>query len=238
MINNAAVIVAETEIIMIIRIKNILNRTVVGKQAVSDEAYRTALFALTGLVCNLIFALYNGVLGIFFASPLFFVMFIYYTVLSLMRFYAVTYKFGQGKRRSERSVMRFCGALLIILAAVLSAVVWLNIESKRSAAKHDIIMISIAAYTFWKATLAIINIVKARKKRSLLIITLRNINAADAAASLLSLEHSMVATFGEGNGSFAVTMDAATGAGTVALVSLLGIGMLLSAHKKHRAVEK
>ena len=90
-----------------------------------------------------------------------------------------------------------------------------------------IIMITIATYTAWKVTMAIVNIVKAHKKKALLLITLRNIGCADAAMSVLTLEHSMIATFGSGESRLAATMDGAVGMGAFLIVLLLGISMIV-----------
>lgn len=214
---------------MVKKLLSLAENTSIGKKAVSDARFRTVLFSCISVVINLSYALYNGVVGIVYSSIWFITLFAYYTILSLMRFYAVTYELRSEGRRTERSVMCFCGVCLCFLAIALSGMVCLNIASDRNASKHTILMITIAAYTFWKASAAIVNSVKARRKGSPLLITLRNINCADAAVSMLTLEHSMIATFGEGEYEFAFIMDTATGA--AAFLIILGIGMVIKGKK-------
>lgn len=55
-----------------------------------------------------------------------------------------------------------------------------------------ITMITIATYTFLKIVAAVVNLVKARKYDSLLIIILRNISISDALVSMLSMQMSMI----------------------------------------------
>ena len=203
-----------------------LERTSIGRRAVQDGRFRVVLITCAVLGINLAYAIYNGIIGFVYTSFWFISLFIYYSILSVMRFYAVTFEFRDGGKRTEYSVMRFCGALLCFLAIVLSGMVCLSITSERDASRHQIIMIAIAAYTFWKAITAVINIIKASKKIAPLLITLRNISCADAAVSILTLQHSMLSTFGDGFNRTAAIMDAATGAGAFAVILIMGICML------------
>lgn len=213
---------------MVKEIRGLIERTSIGQKAIRDGRFRTVLFACGSLCVNLAYALYNGIIGIVGSSSWFVTLFAYYGVLAVMRFYAVTYEFKDAGKRTEYSVMRFCGGWLCFLASVLSGMVVLNITTGRDASRHMIVMIAIATYTFWKTTVAIINIIKVRKKNAPLLTTLRNINCADAAVSMLTLEHSMISTFGDSTGQFSVTMDAATGAGAFLIILALGISMVVS----------
>lgn len=215
---------------MIRKLFDRIDQTPVGKKISNDVAYRTSLLAGWSLCINLIYAVMNGVLGIVHRSVWFITLFAYYLILSVMRFYAVTYGLKENSKRSDQSVMRFCGWWLCFLAIVISGVVCLDFTVERDASKPFVLMLIIAIYTFWKATMAIINIIKAYKRKSLLLITLRNINCADAAMAILTLEHGMIATFGEGEGPdrFMMTMDGAVGAGAFLIVLVLGISMVLS----------
>ena len=211
---------------MVKKIVGLIERTSVGERALRDGRFRVVLFACGSLGIDLAYALFNGVVGVAGGSSWFVTLFAYYAVLAAMRFYAVTYEFRKTDRRTERSVMRFCGWCICGLAVVLSGMVYQNIAAVRDTSRNMILMIAIAAYTFWKATLAVVNIIKVRKKRSPLLTTLRNINCVDATVSMLTLEHAMVSTFGAGTDRFAAVMDAATGAGAFLIVLALGVCML------------
>ncbi len=211
---------------MVKKISGFIGRTSIGRQAILDGRFRTVLFACGSLCINLAYALVNGIFGIVSSSFWFITLFAYYAILAVMRFYAVTYEFKRTGKRAECSVMRFCGWWICFLAVVLSGMVCLNIATGRDASRHMIPMIAIAAYTFWKATVAIINLIKVRKKNSPLLTTLRNINCVDATVSMLALEHAMLSTFGGGTNSFTVIMDAATGAGAFLIVLILGVSMV------------
>lgn len=99
-------------------------------------------------------------------------------------------------------------------------------------------MITIATYTFYKVVLAILNTVKIRKENALLLSTVRNIGCADAAVSLLSLQRSMLVSFGEMERDKIYLMNALSGAGVVIIILLLGIGMIVKSSKTKSDSEK
>lgn len=69
---------------------------------------------------------------------------------------------------------------------------------------HEITTIALAAYTFGSLTMAIVNVVKYRKYNSPVYSASKAISLAAACVSMLTLESTMLTTFGEG------TMDLTT----------------------------
>ena len=92
-------------------------------------------------------------------------------------------------------------------------------------------MITIATYTFYKVVLAIINTVKVRKENSLLLSSIRNIGCADAAVSILSLQRSMLVSFGAMEREDIFLMNVLTGAGVFLIIVLLGIALIVKSVK-------
>ena len=97
---------------------------------------------------------------------------------------------------------------------------------------NNIAMITIAAYTFYIVIHAIISFVKARKKKDLSMIMLRNISMACAIVALLSLERSMLGTFGDAGDRFSMTMTIISGACTFLIVVGIGVSMIIQAGKE------
>lgn len=192
--------------------------------------YRVVMFVSWGFAFNLAYALYNGVLGVLTQSFWFVSMCAYYIMLSTMRFSAVFYEYRKGTEKSistECFVMKFSGVLLMGLAVVLSGLVYLSLAKKIAPQYQEIIMITIATYTFIKITLAIINFIKVKKRKSPLLSTIRNIACADAAASILSLQRSMLVSFGNMENEKIYMMNVITGAAVCLTVFLLGIRMVM-----------
>ncbi len=207
-------------------------KTALGIRLKENKKYRIISFAICGFSINLLYALYNMALGIISHSMWFLSLCAYYAILSSMRFGVIM----QDRRNisSEKFITRFCGIMLIMLAVVLSGSVYLSLTTDVAVKHQEIIMITIATYTFYKVVLAIVNTVKVKKENSLLLCTVRNIGCADAAVSILSLQRSMLVSFGEMERNKIYMMNALTGAGVFIIIVLLGIGMIIKSTEKNK----
>lgn len=92
----------------------------------ADKRRRIVLAATAVLAVNICYAIYNGVLGVIYGSLWLAVLCAYYLILSVMRFSTV---FCARKLKSgdQLFLMRFCGAMLMILSLVLSYSVYYSI---------------------------------------------------------------------------------------------------------------
>lgn len=178
----------------------------------------------------MLYAVYNGVLGIWRQSVWFITMGMYYAILSVMRFLAVKAdKTTQMSR--ELSIMKTVGILLFLLIFILTGSVCLSLKYDLPKRYGTIAMITIATYTFTKFVIAVINLVKAKKHYTPLIITIRNINISDVLVSILSMQMSMYATFGSEETDKVRTMNVITGAGVCLCIILIGLSMIYYSRK-------
>lgn len=190
------------------------------------QKQRAHLYAAAALLANTAYALYNGFLGIWGHSIWFLVLCAYYLVLSTARFLAITRNEAGRKGNHTRQVV---GRLLVLLALTLGASVYLSARRDVAHSYPKIAMISIATYTAVKVGLAISRLLKGRRENSLET-ALRNIGCTDALASVLSLQRSMLASFGEIGRAESTAMNAVTG--TVVSLVVLGIGLSMNGTPK------
>lgn len=210
------------------------------KQILKDQHKRVILSATAGFGLNLAYALYHGVIGIMTGSLWFLLLCAYYMILSVVRFSAVLYDHQSTKNIpsfSEHFLFRFLGGMLILLAVILAVSSWLSFQYDVAMVYSEIMMITIATYTFYKITIAIVNAVKARKQQSLWLIAIRNIGCTDAAASLLTLQRSMLVSFEGMNSRDIELMNALTGAGVCLLTTALGIYMIVRKEKQNGKIK-
>ncbi len=203
-----------------------IETTKIGKRIVSDQRYRIVLTAALSFSVNLLYALCHGALGIANRSLWFITMCAYYTILSTMRFSAVLCERKNNSTDSldtEYFVMKLSGRLLAVLSFVLTGVIYLSLAENIVTKYDPVIMITIATYTFYKITMAIIRAVKQRKNPSPLLATIRSIGYADVAVSVLTLQRSMFASFGSIGDFSARIMDILTGAAVCLFVFTLGV---------------
>ena len=200
---------------------------------ITDIHYRTTASALVSLGINIAFAAYNCFLGITTASAWFVTMCIYYMLLGFMRFHTVLFsrknKFINAAEREKRDglLMKRVGIFLLFLPLALSGTVVLTSKQHHVKPYGTIVMITIAAYTFYKIAVAIIGLIKIRKQHSPLLSTIRNISIADAAMSILPMQSSMIASFDNSSDMDFHLMTVLTGSGICIIFLWLGITMII-----------
>lgn len=217
------------------RASSIISRSKIGKKFIRSQRYRTILLAEVSLLLNLSYAFYHGILGIMNISLWFISMFAFYGTLAAMRFSAVLCgikKLSSSQADTEYFVMKLSGVLLIILSIVLTSVIYIS-QSQNIVAKHnEITMITIATYTFCRITVTILNAVKQHRNPSPLLSVIRSISCAEAAAFVLTLQRSMLVSFGEMNMDNVRLMNALTGCAVCMFILTLGIIMIVRGVKK------
>lgn len=209
--------------------------TQVGKRIIGEQRYRMVLFAALGFLLNLLYAFYHGLFGIINLSFWLITMCVYYVILGTMRFSVVLCEYKNSSEVSidtEFFVMKLSGILLTILSIVLTGAIYLSLSQNIVTKYDEIIMITIATYTFYRITMTVIHAIKQRKNPSPLLAVIRNIGYAEVAASVLTLQQSMLASFGGMSDSKAHMMNALTGAVVCLFILILGISIWIRGIKK------
>lgn len=209
---------------------SLIAKTKTGEKIISNQRYRIILSAAVAFVFNLFYAIYHLALGVLNFSFWFIAMCAFYGILATMRFSAVLYERTHQKLSSDDTelfVMKLSGILLVVLGVVLAAVNYISLSQNIAAKHEEIIMITIATYTFYKITIAIVKAVKQRKNPSPLLKTIRNIGYAEVSASILTLQRSMLVSFGSMSAGKIHFMNAVTGAIICLFVLILGSSMII-----------
>lgn len=178
---------------------------------------------LLSLILNLAYAIGNLVIGISTYAWWFITLGVYYTALSLMRFFAIR---SEQKQGSGKDISRLVGVIFVIVSISLVGTAILSSITVRGMKMHEIIMITVALYAFVKVTLAVINLVRVTKGDSQILRILRNISLAEAIVSIYSLQRSMLVSFGNMRESDIKLFNLLTGIGVCIAVLLLGINLI------------
>ena len=206
---------------MIKRIKSQFNR-------LGNKQQRIFIFAFISFVINITYGLGNAVIGFVTYSWWFLTVSAYYIILSIMRFALVMSEKRSKTENTENAVFvkRFSGAMLLCMSVVLVGTVLLTVKNYIGIKYHEIIMITIATYTFTKLVFAIINLCKSKNFSSPIIKALRNISVADAAVSIFSLQRSMLTSFAGMKIEDIRIFNILTGSAVCFVVLILGINLL------------
>ena len=128
--------------------------------------------------------------------------------------------------------MWLTGVLFCVLSVVLIGIVYISLLEDVAMAYDEILMITIAAYTFAKISWVIVNAVRARKKRTPLSTIIQTIRMMEVAVSVLTMQRSMLVSFSDGTGVDAYTMNLITGAGVCLFALVLGVWMMRYSKRK------
>ena len=181
----------------------------------------------TSILINFAYAIANCILGFFAQSRWFVTVGAYYIILSTTRF-CVLQSTKKAKERydAEPFVGRITGILLVVLSFCLIGMNILSAIKDRGIVFHEIIMISIATYTFAKITIAITGMIKAKHYAEPGLKALRNISLADACVSIYAMQRSMLVSFPGMKTAGILLMNILTGTAVWIVVLFLGINLI------------
>lgn len=165
-----------------------------------DPRLRVKVSLYGTLIFNTAYALLQLGMGLWHRTFWFGALAGYYVSLAVMRFFLVrhTSKHAPGENMREELIKyRTCGIVFLIMNLALTLILFFMVYWNRTFHHHEITTIAMAAYTFTAFTLAIINMVKYRKYNSPVYSASKAISVASACVSMLTLESTMLTTFGE-----------------------------------------
>ena len=163
----------------------------------------------------------------------------FYGILATIRFSAVLCERNHYKLPSDDTdlfVMKFTGILLVILGIVLATINYVSLSQNIATKHEEIIMITIATYTFYKITMAIVKAVKQHKNPFPLLKTIRSIGYAEVSASILTLQRSMLVSFGSMDSRQMRFLNAMTGAVVCVFILILGLSMIVKSRRKEQEI--
>ena len=228
----------------LIRILNTFKNENKYMQLWRGDAHLRVKVSLYGtLLWNTAYALLQLGMGFWHRSFWFFSLSGYYISLAAMRFFLVRharhYEAGE-KMLEELKKYRTCGIIFLIMNLALSLMIVFMVYWNRTFHHHEITTIALAAFTFTSLTFAIVNMVRYRKYASPVYSASKAISFASALVSMLTLEATMLTTFGS------ETMDLTgrrlflglSGGAISALIIGMAVFMIIQSNKKMKALKQ
>lgn len=207
----------------------------------SDVHLRLRVTLGANVLWNLGYGALQLGLGIYHHSGWFFTLAGYYGCLGILRLMLMVYTLGNQPGENyhrELNHYRRCGWAFLAVNLALSARLFLMLSENRLVRHHEITTIAMATYTFLSLTMATINMVKYRKYNSPVLSASKAISFASALVSLLTLESTMLVTFGETMSPATVNLFMAlSGGGVSILILAMAIYMIVLSEKKFKCLE-
>lgn len=196
----------------------------------SDVHLRVNVSLYASLIVNVAFGIFQLGLGFYHGSFWYYSMFAYYVCLAIMRFFLLKHtRAYHPNEEGEMEIKRYllCGWVLLIMNLALAVIIFFMVYWNRTFVHHMITTIALAAYTFYSLTFAIINIIKFKKFNSPVYSAAKNISLISACVSMLTLETTMLTTFGgDEMYLFRTIIISVTGAVVVGLAIVVAINMI------------
>jgi len=202
-----------------------------------DTGLRVNVSLYGTLIYNTAYALLQLGMGFWHHSFWFYSLSGYYISLAVMRFFLVrhTSKYKPGENMlDELKKYRACGIVFLVMNLMLTLMIFFMVYWNRTFHHHEITTIALAAYTFISLTLAIVSTVKYRRYNSPVYSASKAISLASACVSMLTLESTMLTTFGDGTMSVTERriLLGLSGGVISAFIIATAIYMIVQANKK------
>ena len=166
-----------------------------------DTRLRVNVSLFGSLSWNALYGIFQIWLGFYHHTFWFYSLGAYYICLAIMRFFLArhTTRYAPGERmQTELKKYRACGIVFLLMNLALALIIFFMIYWNRTFEHHMITAIAMAAYTFTALITAIINVIKYRRYNSPVYSASKAISLAAALVSMLTLESTMLTTFGDG----------------------------------------
>ena len=205
--------------------------TRMGEKYMTDVRFRAGVSLYQGFFVNLLYIVMKLISGIVYRSAWFIALAVYYILLAVMRFLLVR-RLNVQDEAAELKRYRLCGIMLLFMNQAPTGIVVFMVHQNRGFDYPGLLIYGMAAYSFYAVTVAIINIVKARRQKSPILSAARAISLVAAMVSILSLETAMLARFGgDDDPMFRRAMTGATGGGVCTIVIGMALYMIWRANK-------
>lgn len=193
-----------------------------------NYGFRSVVGAILSFIFSVFVSVYNAYFGLRYGSIWFGSLAAYYILLTILRGALLSvYKKGMEK---QLNIYRNCGIFILVLSFALSFAVSEMVINNHAFEKQGLLIYVAAAYAFYKITMAIINIVKAKKHNNHILQALKNVTFADALVSVLALQTALLYEFSSSanNGFF----NGITGGIVCVCQIVLGIYMIVVSTKR------
>lgn len=208
-----------------------------------NYGFRTVVMTIVSFLMSFVFSAFNAYMGIALGSIWYGALATYYICLALMRGgILVHHQRGRKDEKEEKRIKqtktyRNCGIVMLVLNVTLSSAIAQMIFDDRHFSYAGWLIFGYAAYAFYKITMSIINLVRARKQDDLTVQAIRNVNLIDATVSILALQTALLITFqtGDINISHFNTM---TGIAVSATAIGISIFMIIKGNKRLKLLQE
>lgn len=222
-------------------IRRFLRENKYTSRLLKDPRLRINVSLVSSFLWDVFYTVFQFGLGVINKSFWFYSLSVYYALLAFIRFFMVKYTLRHGVREKlekELKTYRFCGFILLTMNLTLSVIVFFMIYWNKTFVHGEIITIALATYTFYSLTLAIIGIIRYRKYKSPIYSATKAISLVSTSVSMITLESTMLNTFGGETSTLNKKLMLGLSGGGVALfIIFIAVYMIVKGGKQLRLLQ-
>ena len=213
-------------------LKKILMRSRYIRRYCEDPIFNSRVILYRGLLINILYALFKLITGVYYRSTWMIAISVYYITLIILKGRLVQQDIrfikadGNAKRAEQWRSYRMTGWLLLLLNVSLSGIVVHVVRHNKSFSYPGMIIFAIAAYTFYRIGIAVVRIIKNRKRKDILFSAARAIDFCFAVTSMFTLQTAMFSSFAIGMDT--VIPNIITGTAAAVIVTVIALYMLMT----------
>ncbi|MDE7083514.1 MAG: hypothetical protein K2O89_07430 [Clostridia bacterium] len=214
------------------------------KRIREDFEFRTYITSTVSFVVSLAFAAYNIFLGAAYKTVWNVGIAVYYLLLVGVRAF-VGYKeikfkktglSVEEKEERRKNVYLVQSITLFLIDLALTGPITIMVMQGKSVNYSEIPAIAVAAYSVFKIVTSSVSYAKTRKFSNLGVTALKNVNFIDALVSVLTLQYTLLMTFGDGIKGDMFTLCAVSSFAILALLIAVSVTNLVKAINIKKAV--
>ena len=225
---------------------NLIKKYNFTRRVYEDFNFRTTTFACSSLITNILFAVFEITMSLVSKSIWYGALGSYHIILSLTRFGIVIknreinnqISNSQNYQSKKLNLYKNTGICVLIFNLALIGAIAQMMFSRKAFNYIGLMIYVMATYAFWKITVSIIGIIKAKKLNDYGIQSLKNINLTDAIISIYALQTALIATFGDSNSFDMKCMNLASGIAVIGATVAIGVYMIVKCNKEKQKLNE
>lgn len=162
---------------------------------------------------------------------------IYNLAQALIQLFQILRRKNPGSVMRQWQSYRLCGGLILLMHLTLTGIVFQMVNWNRVEEQGEILVITTAAFTFFKLITSFLEIAKDRKHAHPVDSSVRMLKLSQAFFSLFSLQAGLLHTFGTGE-AWEQWMNLATGSAVCLLTASMGVYMLRRGSREIKTLQE
>lgn len=205
-----------------------------------DPAFRGGVAIFRGLCINLLYTIFRLGMGIYYLSPWFISMGLYYLGLGILRWNLLKGFTLRQERGLDYEYMCYSrtGRALFLLNLPMGGMIILMIFTDYGYSYPGAVIYLIALHAFYMVISSFIRLGKSRELESPILMAAGVLKCIEAMMSLLGLQTALIAQFSEDSYTFGQTMNAISGGCIYTMVIGAAVYMLHHAKKERSKADR